>query len=385
MNLKKTVAIVFSALIICVPSVSAAVSGGPTWSDVQRRGTEALDANKYWIAEPLLKEAVIRAGAFGLNDIRTAKSFGELGRLYTIRGRFELAEPYLEEELNAKKLALGEEHETIVPAMGSLIQFYLNYGSAEKAPPLTEEMLTLIQGKLKEPTSLSNGPVKYKQGVALEAWAGEAGPGERDPIIEWAIACDAVGNTYRLKDQYDRAYRLFKAALDLKTTVLGKEHLSLANSYDNLGTLCQQNNNLAEAEGYYRDSLSITQKILTNDNPAAYTRFDKLARCLIKENKLPDAEALYQQALTFWKSDNSPSADQARALYALGSIYSQQKKYDQAAGVLQQALTVAEQVHGPDSANLVPYLNQYAYVLYYLKRKPEWEALKARASTISGV
>jgi hypothetical protein len=52
---------------------------------------------------------------------------------------------------------------------------------------------------------------------------------------------------------------------------------------------------------------------------------------------------------------------------------------------LQHALELAEQYNGPCSISVVPYLQRYAYALYYLGRKPEMEQLHARVNTINGI
>ncbi len=122
---------------------------------------------------------------------------------------------------------------------------------------------------------------------------------------------------------------------------------------------------------------------MPSDDPAVYNRLDKLAKCLIKSGDYKEAEQLYLRAQSFWKDEPSKCGNEARAQYALGSLYVQEKEYALAAPVLQQALQSAQDYFGPDSAALVPYLQRYAYTLYYLGRKPESEQLTARASTIS--
>jgi tetratricopeptide (TPR) repeat protein len=372
-------------LLANLPSAQA-VSHPPqqSWNQLIKSGTDALDSNQYWLAEPLLKQAVVSAAAFGDGDPRLAKSLGELGRLYTIRGRFEEADPYLEEQLHVTELALGKENGQTIPAMGSLIHFYLVHGTLVKAKPLTEELLAFLEGKLKDNMALSQVRVKLKKGMPLEAGIAEAAPEARDPLIEWAIACDDLGNLYREKADFDTAERLYKAALDLKSTVLGKEHLSLANSYESLGLLCQERGDTASAEGYFKDSLAMTQKILSDANPQTYNRLDRLAKSYIKDGKYKEAEDLYLRAQTSWKNSDSHQGEEIRALFALGSLYAQEKNYEAAAPVLERALQLAEENEGPASVNLVPYLQRYAYALYYLHRKPEVEALKERASTIAG-
>ncbi len=124
-----------------------------TWMNLYNRGVTALDRNEYWIAEPLLKQAMAKAEQFKPRDMRLAKSLAELGRFYTIRSHFDEAEAYLEEELSVRESVLGNDKYKCIPTMGSLIQFYINYGSRLKADPLTNEMLALVEGKVDEARS----------------------------------------------------------------------------------------------------------------------------------------------------------------------------------------------------------------------------------------
>lgn len=360
-------------------------SSDRAWDQLEKNGVDALDTNRYWLAEPLLKQAQVKAEAFGPSDLRLAKSLGELGRLYTIRGRFTDAEPYLERELFVRELAAGGDIGPTIPAMGSLIRFYLQYGTASKADPMTEEILTFVEGKLREPVQRNRGKVILKKGETLEAWAGQADVGMRDPLVDWAIAIDAMANVYRLQEKYETADRLYKAALDLKETVYGKGHLSLANSYDSLGVLCMEKGQLPEAESYFRDALLTTERTLAPESPEVYSRLEKLAKCQIKQGKFEQAEKLYLRAQNFWKGAPSKTGDEARAAFALGCLYCDQKNYEAAAPALEKALVIAEKIHGPSSERLVPYLQKYAYALYYLGRKPETDQLRARADSIAGI
>ncbi len=377
-------AIVVAAWSAVLPLMCSA-QGEASWEQYQKAGDDAFYAARYGDAERLLKLAVAKGALFGESDLRYAKSLGELGRLYTVRGRFGEAQALLDAELHVKEAALGAENTSIIPDLGSLIQFDLAYGSASDADPLAERVLALLQGKLNEYSTQAHGKVTLKPGQPLTAWAGTADASMRDPLIEWAIAVDAIGDAYRAHHTYDMADRLYKAALDVKTTVLGKEHLSLANSYDSLGSLCMERNAYPEAESYLQDSLEMTERIQPPENPQVFARLDKLAKCYIAENKFDDAEKLYLRAQVFWKDNPSRRGAEARAKIALGSLYYNEKKFDLAAPILQQALQYAEEYHGADSIALVPYLQKYADDLYYLGNKEETIQLKARANTIAGV
>lgn len=371
-----------AALLVLGSSALAFTETG--WASLQKSASEALDANKYWIAEPLLKQSVAEAEKFGFNDLRLAKSLSELGRLYTIRGRFSVAEPFLERELAVRELACDNDPGKLVQSMGSLVKFYLNYGTASKADPLAEDVLAFVEGKMREPRTKAQEKTIRKEGAPIEGWCGTAAPVMRDPILEWSITCDSIGATYLARGKYAIAERMFKAALDIKATVLGVGHLSLANSYDSLGSLCLAKNELKDAESYFKDALATTQKTLPKESPEVYGRLDKLAKCLIKEKKYAEAEALYREALGFWDKEPSKTGDESRALFALGCLYVDEKKYSQAAPVLQQSLERVQRFSGPCSIGLVPYLQKYAYALYYLRRVSESNNLKARAEYILG-
>ncbi|HEY9785355.1 MAG TPA: tetratricopeptide repeat protein [Candidatus Obscuribacterales bacterium] len=387
---RERVLVVLSAIAILSPSPTLALAESSvqllSWQTTQNQGTTALDSNEYWKALPLLTEALDKARRFfGPSDLRLAKSLGELGRYYAVRGRFDLAEPYFEEEFRVKEQAYGRYSPRIVAPMGSLIRFYLMHGTAKKAQPLIEELVAYVEGKLKEESNQQNqSKIRAQKGVPLEGWAGTATLAARDPLLEWAITCDDLGHIYRLRGAYGVADRLFKAAFDVKVTILGREHLSIANSYDNLGNLCMDQKEYDEAESYFRDALEISEKILSTESPQVYSRLDKLGRCLVKQEKYAQAEELYLRATHFCK-DQPKYGNEARALFALGCIYADQRKFASAAPVLGRALRLSERFNGPQSVALVPYLEKYAYVLYYLGRLSDAAGLRARAHTTEAI
>ncbi|MBX3073166.1 tetratricopeptide repeat protein [Candidatus Obscuribacterales bacterium] len=355
------------------------------WAALHKAGSEAIDSGRYGVAERTLKQAITKGVVFGDKDLRYAKSLDELARLYTIRGRFGEAEPLLEEALRVKESAIDDESGKIIPSLGHLISFYLENGTASKAAPLADQLLNFVEGRIDESRNRAQGPVTLKKGQPLTGWAGQAAPSMRDPIIEWAITCDALGNQFSAKKDYEMADRLYKAALDIKETVLGKEHLSLANSFDSIGTICLDKNEDSEAENMYRYALEHTERVLPDDYGKIFPRMDKLAKCLIKEKKYEEAEALYRKALDFWKKEPSRNGSEARLSFALGNVLVMEKKYDEAQPVLKEALRLAEEYYGPNSISLMPYLQRNADLMYYMGQNDQRIQFKSRAESIAGV
>lgn len=353
------------------------------WEFNERKGVEALDSNLYGLAEPFLKEAAQQAEMFGADDPRLAKSLGELGRLYTIRRRYTEAEYALEQELHYKEVALGRTSGKLIPAMGSLVRFYMTCGTLSKAEPLTDDIIAFVEGKIKEESAERKEAMGLKGGPLI-GWAGSAAPSMHTPLVEWAVTCDDLGGLYLSKRKFDMAERLFKAALDIKATVMGKQHMSLANSYENLAGLALAKGETKDAESYYKEALQITTNILGIDDPKCYSSIEKLARCYIQEKKYSEAEALYKQIINAWRSEPNGAGSEARALYALGSLYCTEGKYGAAASTLGRALHLSQKASGPCSIVLVPYMQKYAYALYYCGQRGASEGLKARANYIAG-
>ena len=215
--------------------------------------------------------------------------------------------------------------------MGSLIQFYFNYGMQNKSIPLTTKMLSLIDNRSKT---------------------------NQAPMIEWATICDAVGDRYHSAHNFALADKLFKTALNIKTTLLSSNHLSLADSYERIGNLSLEKNDPAQAEQYFSNALRITEKNLPPESPEVYARLDKLAKCLILQKKYEKAEKLYLQAQNVCQDRNPRSDERTSALFALGCLYADEHKYKLALYDFQQALKLAKQCNGSNSSTPASYLEK---------------------------
>ena len=319
------------AFTVLINPILALSPADRNWEDLQKRGTAALDANEYWLAEPLLKKAVAQAQDFRPTDMRLPKSIAELGRLYTIRGQFSKAAAYLEAELKVKEQLLGNKQYECIPTMGSLIQFYFNYGMQNKSIPLTMKMLSTIDN-----TSKTN----------------------QTPMIEWATICDAVGDRYNSAHNFALADKLFKTALNIKTTLLSSDHMSLADSYERIGNLYMERNDPAQAEQYFANALRITEKTLPPESHERYARLDKLAKCFISQKQYEKAEELYLQAKNMNKDPHARSNDKTSALFAFGCLYAEEHKYKLALSYCQQALELAKQSDGSSSTRFASYLEK---------------------------
>ncbi len=68
--LRKSFLSIFAIFIFAfnelINPASAAIQKHETWAELENRGVAALDRNEYWIAEPLLKQAMAQANSLNL-------------------------------------------------------------------------------------------------------------------------------------------------------------------------------------------------------------------------------------------------------------------------------------------------------------------------------
>lgn len=350
--------ILFCTLSFVSPFTVASASSASerSWASLHKSAIDALDTNRYWMAEPLLNQSLAEAEKLGSDSLHLATSLGDLARFYIIRGKFREAEPLLERELQVRKAALGPADDKIITASGSLVRYYFNYGTRDKADPLAEEILASVQNKISTAAS---------------------------PSMDWALTCDSIGYLYRASGKYDLAEKFFKTSLQIKTTIVGAKHLSLASTLENLGSLYLAMKNYSQAEYFYREAYQATANILRTTDADVFNRLDKLAQVLVLEGKFDEAEALYRKIVASWKTNPPKHNGAARAWYALGCINLERKQFSQAVPLLRMALGSEERMSGPCSIALYPYLDRYAYALSNMGRASEGQRMRARADAVA--
>jgi tetratricopeptide (TPR) repeat protein len=216
-------------------------------------------------------------------------------------------------------------------------------------------------------------------------------PFPKDPVTT-AEVIDAIAETYRSLDRYDRAIPMFQRALalkrsapgnndrtilvtlnklsecqaatgDLKAAIatqkdvvataeraMGKENDDYSGWLMNLGNMYADTGDPARAEPLLRESIDIERRVdnpKTDDNMAF--SINNLATVLVDEGKCADAIPLHQESLAlrrrFFKT---PSAEVATALGNYAKALDCAGRHDEARLAADSALTMCITVFGPD-------------------------------------
>jgi eukaryotic-like serine/threonine-protein kinase len=177
----------------------------------------------------------------------------------------------------------------------------------------------------------------------------------------------------------------YRESLEIRRKVYGNEHWTVAACLNNLssGPLRSQGK-WAEAESYSREGLAMKRRILARDSAAMITtpkrdvalgikRRDEhelaislrdLGLILHGEGKLAEAEGLYREALTiFKKASGDMHPDVAFTLDWFAGVLSDAGKLAEAESTFREALVIQRKLYARRDRNLVATLNGLARIL----------------------
>jgi len=102
---------------------------------------------------------------------------------------------------------------------------------------------------------------------------------------------------YKVQGDYATAEPLFRRALEIREKVLGTDHPDTAESFNNLGTLCERMKNYPEAERLLQTALLVFQKARGPSDPTIVPILNNLALLYKDMGNLTKSEDLYRRAL----------------------------------------------------------------------------------------
>ena len=192
-----------------------------------------------------------------------------------------------------------------------------------------------------------------------------------------------LGVLFDVRAQYNRAERLKRAALAIGERSLGTDHPEVATRRNNLASLLQATNRLAEAEPLYRRALAITEASLGPDHPDVATRLNNLAGLLLATNRPTEAEPMFRRALAITEASLGPDHPTvATRLNNLAGLLQATNRLAEAEPMFRRALDIDEATLGPDHPTVATRLNNLACLLEATNRLAEAEPLYRRALAI---
>jgi tetratricopeptide (TPR) repeat protein len=150
-----------------------------------------------------------------------------------------------------------------------------------------------------------------------------------------AVKLNDEGYQYYRESKWRPAQAKFAEALKLNRLI--DHRPGIAANLNNLAAIAQEQGNLAEAERYYRDAL--TMQLEAGNGAGIAEALNNLGTVYADQGRWNEADNLYQQALAYARS-LPPGPLLALTLTHQGDVARHQKNYQQALDLYQQALAI---------------------------------------------
>ena len=269
---------------------------------------------EYLDASLTLRRANLRAP-----DADIAETLNELGWLHRLRGKYEEAEPLLQEAV----------------AMWKALPGYV-IGEAES--------LIELGVLLRQTDNLNEAVQRYNEALTLLRQAVE---GDHEDI---ATTLNNLGLIEEQQGNDARAETLYTESYEMRQRLFGDMHPRTVAPLQNLGSLLKDRGRYPKADSLLQKALTIRQATLGDEHPALAIILNKLGSLKHSLGQYDIAESYYEQAFVIERKQYHENHRNLAVTYTnLALVNHDQKDYDRAASFYNQALAIREKVYGDSS------------------------------------
>ncbi len=269
-------------------------------------------------ASELLQAGAERIDALADQPATQAAFMETIGRVYTVLGRIDRAEPLLERSLAIRETHSGRDALALATGLQRVAELRDVAGRYDDAEPLIRRAVEIL----------------------------ERAPGDGP---ELASSLNVLGNVLWHQGRMEDAEAVHRRALEMRERTLAGDHPELAASLHNLGALRYLAGDLAEAERLYRRSIEIEEAAHGPDGYQLATSLHTLAIVYQDQQRFEEALALERRALAIRERVLGPDHwHVALSLTTLGNIQRELGRPATAEPLIRRAIEVAEAVWGPE-------------------------------------
>ena len=186
------------------------------------------------------------------------------------------------------------------------------------------------------------------------------------------------------RGRYSEAEPLFLQALSLRESLLGKNHIKVANILNLLGVLYNNQGRYSEAKLLFLQALEMREKLLKAMHPDIAISLNNLALLYKNQGRYVEAEPLFVQALEMSRCIlGKEHSDVAQTLNNLAGLYDNQGRYSEAEPLYEQALEMRKNILGREHPEVAQSINNLALLYRNQGRYDEAEPLFLQALEMS--
>jgi eukaryotic-like serine/threonine-protein kinase len=341
-------------------------------------GTTFRGLGRFQEAEPLLQQALeARKATLGATSAEVAESLGELAALDQSRGRYDEAVKRQREALAIQEKLAGPDSEPVAAAQTQLSGFLFLKGEHDEAARLAERALD-TRRRLFGPRSQKVAATLYVLSQVVGMGKGDNARAEdlmreclairREVLgpenVDVALALNDLALIRAARGDLKEAEALYREALPLHRKALGEDHPEVAVTMENLGGVVMQTRRYPESLELLENVLAIRRKGLGEDSLAVARTQANVATVRWRAGDLPAADAEYQRVVSVLaRLLGADHHEVAVVLYNHGRLKRDQKDYAAAEKLLRESVRIAARRLGADHPSTALYGLNLGHVL----------------------
>ncbi len=303
---------------------------------------ETLGAASPWqaghdvtVAEALDRAAAKVAPAFAGQPLIEGAVRHTLGATYQLLGRYDEAQPQLEQALALQEAALGPDHAEALATRADLAELAWRRDSFEEAERRARELLELHLRAGEEAAAEAAQTRQFLAQLLLDA------------------------------GRFEEAAQEIEAALQLSRQLHGEQSLAVAQCYQTEAALLQTwKEDYAAAEEISRREIAIRRALQGETAVDLAYPLNNLAVFVMFQGRLEEAIPIFEEAIAIhrrWMGDSHP--DLAEALENLGGVYYRLGQHERTLELLDEVIAMRREALGEESAVVARSLVNMAAVL----------------------
>lgn len=183
--------------------------------------------------------------------------------------------------------------------------------------------------------------------AAVRMMVESASTHSRDDLHARAMSC--LGNTLRRRDETHLAEPIFKAALKMRTRLLGEEHDATIGSMNDVANCLNARGKHVDAEPIFLQVLALRLRLQGEDAPFTSGAMHNLGICIQDQGRSKEAELIYRDALNLrTKLLPIDHQDAIRTMSLLAICLKSQARFAEAEPLLRKVCNVRLALLGPN-------------------------------------
>ncbi|RYO95238.1 hypothetical protein DL764_007723 [Monosporascus ibericus] len=173
-----------------------------------------------------------------------------------------------------------------------------------------------------------------------------------------------VATSCFLLGKYDEAEQMYRQTLELKKSMLDREHPDTLTSMDNLALVLYREGKYEEAERMHRQTLELKEKVLGKTHPDTLASMNNIALILDSQGKFEEAEQMHREVLEIREAVlDREHPDTLTTMNNLANVLNNQGKHEEAERMLRQTLKLSQKVLDNNHPDIIASMTNLALVL----------------------